>query len=104
MIPIYEKGDGKKPPRWESIALRFFERAPDPTAILHEFVGRLPEGGWSGSLASALEVSFSLLDQLSELPALQTAVREERERLKQWIEEAQGQESVFDRQRDERLE
>lgn len=104
VVPVYEIAGEAAPPRWTKIALRFLEQAPDPAAILHEFVARFTEGGWSGSLASALNSILVLFDQLNALTALESAVREERERVKQWIEEAQHRESAFDRLHDERFE
>jgi hypothetical protein len=93
------------PPQWTNVALRFLERAPDPNAILREFIsGFRPMSGWSGSLATILQSNSSLLDQLGAFPALLTTVNEQREHLRKWIEEEQRRETAFGRRTDERFE
>ena len=87
------------------MALRFLERAHDPAAVLHQFVSQfVPSSGWSGSRASTLESSATLLDQLDGYPTLRDAVAQQKERLQEWIKEERGRETASDRVRDERFE
>jgi len=92
-------------PQWTSVALRFLERAPDPEAVLTQFVRQFkPSGAWSGSLAAILQSNAGLLDQLDAYPTLIDAVAREKERLKQWIQEERDREAVRDQFRAERFE
>ncbi|MBZ5678376.1 MAG: hypothetical protein LAP61_29415 [Acidobacteriia bacterium] len=94
-----------KPPRWTSLALRFLERAPDPAAVLQQFVCQFrPSSGWRGSLAAILETNAALLDQLDEYPGLREAVVLEKERLQEWIKSERVRETASNRARDERFE
>jgi hypothetical protein len=104
VITAYQRPSESSPAQWTSIALRFLERAPDPSAILTEFVAQFNPGGWSGSLAAILASNAALLDQLGAYPQLSAAVAEEKARLQQWIDEQKRRETAMDRQRDERFE
>ncbi len=104
VIPVIEQTKDNLP-KWTNVALRFLERAPDPAAVLQQFVRQfMPSGGWRGSLAAILECNATLLDQLDEYPALFDAVANEKERLREWIDGERAQESKSDRERDERFE
>jgi hypothetical protein len=46
IITISKRTNNNDPPRWTSIALRFLERAPDPAAVLHQFVAQFGDGGY----------------------------------------------------------
>jgi hypothetical protein len=93
------------PPRWTGLALRFLERAPEPAAVLEQFVRQFrPSSGWSGSLATILESNATLLDQLDQYPTLRGAVEQEKERVQEWIKVERGRETASDRGRDERFE
>ena len=71
------------------MAKRLLERAPNPAAVLKEFVDQFtPHGGWSGSLAATLEANESLLDALDEIAGLAEAIPQEKERLRAAIEKA----------------
>lgn len=100
----YRTGDNT-PPRWTSIALRFLEKAPDPSAILPQFtLNFMPSNGWSGSLASILESNATLLNQLGAYPELSEVVAQQKEQTRKWIEEERRRETARDRQQDERFE
>jgi hypothetical protein len=93
------------PPRWTSVALRFLERAPDPVAVLQQFVRQfMPSSGRSGSRAAILESNAGLLDQLDEYPTLRDVVEQEKERLQERIKVERDRETASDRARDERFE
>jgi hypothetical protein len=105
VITVSERAGENNPPRWTSIALKFLEKAPDPSAVLREFTSRFtPAGGWSGSLATILESNATLLDQLSAYPALSATVAQQKEQVRQWIDEKRRGETLWDRERDERFE
>jgi hypothetical protein len=104
VIAVFQQPNETSPPQWTAIALRFLERAPDPSAILSEFVAQFNPGGWSGSLAAILSSNAALLDQLDAYPQLSAAIALEKERLQRWIDEQQRRENAMDRQRDERFE
>lgn len=105
VIIISRRIGGKMPQQWTSIALRFLERAPDPGAIIRQFTSRfMLEGVWSGSLTAILESNAALLDQFGAYPQLSDVVIEQKERLRQWIEEEQRRETAFHRDGDERFE
>ncbi|HTM35323.1 MAG TPA: hypothetical protein VL156_01130 [Terriglobales bacterium] len=105
VITISQRTSDNVPPRWTSIALRFLEKAPNPGEILKQFVAQFtPSSGWSGSLAAILESNATLLDQLGAYPDLSVPVRQEKERLRQWIEDQKRRETASDRERDERFE
>ena len=105
IITAYQRTSDSSTPQWTSIALRFLERAPDPSEILKEFVSQfLPFGGWSGSLGAILESNAALLDQLRAYPQLSAVVAEQKERLQEWIGEQKRRETARGRQRDERFE
>ena len=92
-------------PQWTRIALQFLERAPGPGAVLQQFTAQFtPSTGWSGSLASILEANAALLDQLDAFPALQKNIKQEKDRLQQWVSGQRSRETARDRQRDERFE
>jgi len=104
IITISQRTGDNAPPRWTSIALRFLERAPDPSAVLRQFVGQFGGSGGFGSYAAIVESESALLDQLGEFPALSVAVTQERARLRKWVDDEKGRETVRDRQRDDRFE
>ena len=92
------------PPQWSSVALRFLEQAPDPAAVLQQFVRQfMPSSGW-GSLVTILESNATLLDQLEEYPTLRDAVAQEKERIQEWIKRERSQETAWNREYDERFE
>jgi hypothetical protein len=93
------------PLRWTSLALRFLEKAPDPSAILRIFTSHFsPRGGWSGSLSTIIESNAALLDQLDAYPALQDTVTEQKTEVRKWIEQERSRESLWNREQDERFE
>jgi hypothetical protein len=105
IIIVYERAGENMPPRWTRLALRFLEKAPDPSAILRVFTSHfMPAGGWSGSLSTILESNATLLDQLEAYPALRDAVTEQKTQVRNWIEQQRNRESVQNRERDERFE
>jgi hypothetical protein len=105
VIMISQRASENAAPRWTSTALRFLERAPDPTVILREFTGQfMPAAAWSGSLAATLESNATLLDQLDAYPVLHEIVIQQKEQVRQWIMDEQRRETAFDRDRDERFE
>jgi hypothetical protein len=105
VITVYQRTTDSGPPQWTSIALRFLERAPDPSEILKEFVAQFtPSSGWSGSLAAMLASNAAFLDQLGAYSQLSVAVAQQKDRLQQWIDEQKRRETARDRQRDERFE
>ncbi len=104
IITTIKPGGEDGPSQWTSVALRFLEKAPFPSAILRQFVsGFQPSEGWMGSLATILESNTPLLDQLGDFPSLANTVSEQRESVRKRIEDRQHEESVIDR-RDERFE
>lgn len=104
VIVIIQQAEDKAP-QWTSLARRFLERAPDPAAVLHQFVGQfMPSTGWSTSLATILESRAILLDQLDEYTILRAAVAQARERLQEWIKAERRREAAYDRERYERFE
>ena len=105
VITVFERTGENNPPHWTSIALKFLEKTPDPSAVLREFTSRFtPEGGWSGSLATILESNATLLDQLGAYPALSATVAQQTEQMRQWVEEKRRSEMLWDRDRAERFE
>jgi len=105
VITISERGGEHNGRRWTRIALRFLEKAPDPSAVLKEFTGHfMPSGGWSGSLATIIEANATLLDQLGAYPSLSAAITEQKERASQWIAEERRRESARDHERHDRFE
>jgi hypothetical protein len=104
-ITFVKRAGENTPPEWTSVALRFLERAPDPSAVLSIFTSHfMPSSGWNGSLATTLESNAALLDQLELYPALKSAVDEQKERLRHWIAEERRRETLWHRERDERFE
>jgi hypothetical protein len=91
---------------WSSVALKLIERAPDPLAVLHTFVGRFRPSGWSGSLASILEGRKALLDKLAHHANedVVACAGEESIRLAAEIDAERKWEAERDRNRDERFE
>jgi hypothetical protein len=105
VISILKRTGEQAPPSWTSIALRFLESAPDASAILRIFTFHfMPSGVWCGSRGTIVESNAKLLDQLGAYPALKNAVIEEKERVREWIEEERRRETLWDRERDERFE
>jgi hypothetical protein len=105
IITVSQRAGENAPPRWTSLALRFLEKAPDPSAILRVFTSHfMPAGGWSGSLSTILESNAVLLDQLGAYPALQGTVTEQKTEVRKWIEQERSRESMWNRERDERFE
>jgi hypothetical protein len=91
---------------WKQIALTLIERAPDPPAVLNEFIQRFRPMSWSGSLASILERSAKLLDDLADHadPDIVSLAKEARDKLFSQAEAARQWELKEDRSRDERFE
>jgi hypothetical protein len=105
VITVSEPAGEITPPRWTSLALRFLEKAPDPSAILRIFVSHFrPAGGRNGSLSTILESNATLLDELEAYPALRDAVAEQKVRVRTWIEQERNREQLLDKERDERFE
>jgi len=104
VIPISERARENASLRWTSIALRFLERAPDPSGILAIFTAHFRPNAWSGSLAEVLVSNAILLDQLDSYPGLGTSVAQQKAQLHEWIEEQRLQEMARARQQDERFE
>jgi hypothetical protein len=104
-IPISYRTKDTEPLRWTEFAMRLLERAPDPAAVLKEFVNQFtPNGGWSGSLAATLDANEVLLDALDGTVGLAAAIAHEKVRLRVAIEQRQRFELAQDRERDERFE
>ena len=105
LITVSERAGENVPPRWTNLALRFLEKAPDPSAILRVFTSQfIPTGGWSGSLSTILQANLVLLDQLEAYPALQDTLTEQKAEVRKWIERERSRESMINRARDERFE
>jgi len=105
VITISERMGEHELPRWTRIAMRFLEKAPDPSAILRRFTARfMPEGVWRGSLATILESNGSLLDQLEEYPTLSAVVAQQKVDLRLRIDEERRRETAWGRQENERFE
>ena len=86
-------------------SLRFLEHAPDPSAVLGEFVAQFtPSSGWSGSRAAILEANAALLDDLTGYPNLAGVAAQEKLKVQQSIEAQRRSETSFDRERDESFE
>lgn len=105
ITPISYRTKDTEQLRWTQFALRLLERAPDPAAVLKEFVDQFtPHGGWSGSLAATLEANEPLLDELDGTAGLAAAIAHEKKRLRAAIEQWRGFELSHDREHDERFE
>jgi hypothetical protein len=105
VITISQRTGEVAPLRWTSIALRFLEKAPDPSAVLKELVSQFtPASGWSDSLAAILEANVPLLDDLAAYPNLAGIAAQEKLKVQQAIEAQRRSETSFDRERDERFE
>jgi hypothetical protein len=100
-----QRANEKAPLQWTDVALRLLLHAPDPGAVLQEFVAAFsPSAGWSGSLAAILEAHAPLLDELDKYPQLASAIEEARISLRKEIEFQRQFETRMDRARDERFE
>jgi hypothetical protein len=105
VITISHRKGEAAPLQWTSIALRFLEKAPDPSTVLKEFVSQFkPASGWSGSLAAILEANATLLDDLDAYPNLAGIVAQEKLKVQQAIDAQKRFETSLDRARDERFE
>lgn len=105
VLPISHRTSDADALRWTAFALRFLERAPDPAAVLHEYVEQFaPRGVWSGSRAAIMQTNAALLDDLDGFAGLAAAVAQEKERMRQAIERERRFELACARERDERFE
>ena len=101
----FRTGSEKEAPRWTSIALEFFKKAPDPCEILRKFTARFTTGGvWTNTLVAYLESMAALFNQLDEYPTLQGIVAEQRQALAGWIDEAKKRDRAWQERDDERFE
>jgi hypothetical protein len=104
---VFTRSNNGEPQRWKPLATRLLERAPDPPAVLSEIAHRvLPSGGWSGSLATVLESSLKLLEELpiGDLPTLAAPLEERKAALRQRIEQQRRQETAESRARSSTFE
>jgi hypothetical protein len=104
-IVAWRRTRDNAPPEWTRLAFKFLANAPDPPAVLRRFIrGFDPMGGFVGTRASAIEDNTLLLDQLGDLPALREAIITEKDALRGQIEEIRRQETLVEREFNERFE
>lgn len=104
---VFTRSNDGEPQQWKPLATKLLERAPAPTAVLSEIAYRvLPSGGWSGSLATILESSLKLLEELpiGDLPMLAAPLEERKAALRQRIEQQRRQERAESRARSSTFE
>ena len=92
--------------QWTSAAIRVLREAPDPLAVLNQYVQNFHPGGWSGSLASILASRLPLLDTLARdaNPKISAAAANAVISFKAAIEREREWEAREARERDERFE
>lgn len=92
--------------QWTPVALGILHEAPDPLAVLNEYVEHFHPGGWSGSLASILASRVPLLEELTKEPdaRIAGAATDALASLNQSIERTREWEMQDSRERDERFE
>ena len=77
LVPFTRREESGGQQLWTDCALALIQNAPDPEAVLIEFVDRFRPRGWSGSAADIIEAHGELLDQLPALlPEIMTSVIE----------------------------
>jgi hypothetical protein len=87
--------------------LQLLRNAPDPTAVLKEFVNQLVDiHSWSGSRAAVIEANAKLLDLLVYHADSRVVdfLLGEKSRIHEIIELEKTRGDLFDKQRDERFE
>jgi hypothetical protein len=90
---------------WTALALRMLRNAPDPGAVLKQFVLRfMSEGGWGDSQIVAGRENAQLLDQLGEFDGLEAALAEEKVRVQEMIRAEEELQAGFHTQRYEQFE
>ncbi len=94
------------PLRWTNAALRVLHEAPEPEAVLSEFIERFRPSGWSGSLAGILASRLPLIERLTSDPnsVIAEAAKKAVVTFNEQIERTREREAREDRQRDERFE
>lgn len=92
--------------QWTSAALRVLREAPDPLAILNQYVQSFRPSGWSGSLAGILDTRVPLLQSLEKDDDQQIAVAAAAAlaSFKESIQRERTWEAHDSRERDERFE
>jgi hypothetical protein len=91
---------------WTTLAREMLRRAPDPLAVLKNFVSRFSPTSWMGSRVAIVESRLPLLDQLGGAagePTL-TFIRQARAELVEDIARSRKWETERDSDRDERFE
>jgi hypothetical protein len=106
MITASHRPTESAPLQWTQTALRLLEKAPDRVEVIRRFLGKLDQGGWRGSEATALESHAKLLQELGghHDPTVVEFVTHETVRLSEVIETKRRSEALSDRARDERFE
>jgi hypothetical protein len=91
---------------WTSTALKLLDKAPDRVEVLKGFIRQFSPMSWAGSRAAIVETNAKLLDELARYPdpALHEFVDKEKIRLSQAIRAERQNESMLERERDERFE
>lgn len=94
------------PIQWTSAALRLLREAPDPLAVLNQYVEYLRPSSWSGSLASILVSRLPLLETLTQDidTKIADAAAKAMVSFKETIERTREWEARESRDRDERFE
>ena len=105
-VITFARSADKNPPRWTPLALRLLIQAPDATAVLDRFVGRLWHDRDGGRVSAILASRIGLLDDVTTVAntALAEFVAQKREALRAEIAKRHQQESEEDKDRDERFE
>lgn len=104
VISFYSNGDGSL--TWTPLAREMLRRAPNPLAVLRNFVARFSPRSWMGSRAAIVEARLPLLEQLEKAADEETEVyiRKVRAELAEDIARTRKWETERDSDRDERFE
>jgi hypothetical protein len=105
-IDVFELGGDKIPTGWTPIALKLLDRAPDRIAVMEKFIDRFTPTSWWGSLATIMEASAKLLDDVRSLNdiALNEYIDQQRGRIEKIAIEERRVERMMDMERDESFE
>jgi hypothetical protein len=106
LVSPFKLSSNGDPIGWAPIALRLVHGAPDPIAVMSEFIERFRPAMWSGSRSVILDTGARLLDEFDarENIALAAFIATQREKLQREARTEAAWETKWGNERDERFE
>lgn len=105
-ITAFQPPGGAGRPQWTGTARKLLDRAPDRVAVIKEFIRQFSPMSWSGSRVGIWESNARLLDELAEYPDAELVefIAKQKVKLAEAIKMERQEETISEKERDERFE